>query len=64
MAKGNFDISAASKLLGIQKQLLMKWQQEGLVPAGKSFGFKELLAARTVKKLREAQIAHLRLSVL
>ena len=44
------------RLLKITERQLKSWERQKLVPASESYGFKELLALRTVLKLRSSRV--------
>src|SRR5262245_31361329 len=44
-------------MLGISEQQLRGWERQGLIPAIESFSFSDLIAVRTLRKLRENRIS-------
>jgi len=49
------------RILDVTERQLKAWETQGLVAAGESFGFSDLLALKTLKKLRELRIAPARI---
>jgi tetratricopeptide (TPR) repeat protein len=45
------------RIADVTERQLRSWEKQGLVQTGKSFGFSDLLALKTLKKLREHHIA-------
>jgi tetratricopeptide (TPR) repeat protein len=45
------------RLLGVSERQLKSWERQKLVPPVSSYGFRELLALRTLMKLRESRVA-------
>lgn len=52
-AKQAYTRSQLRRLLGISERQLARWEQQKLVAAGDSYGFKELLGFRTLIQLRK-----------
>ncbi len=44
------------RILSVTERQLRAWEKQGLVAPGESFGFSDLLALKTLKKLRELRI--------
>jgi tetratricopeptide (TPR) repeat protein len=44
------------RIVDVTERQLRSWEKQGLVEAGATFGFSELLALKTLKKLRELRI--------
>ncbi len=44
-------------MLAVSERQLRSWEKQGLVPAAQTFGFSDLLALKTLKKLRDLRIA-------
>jgi tetratricopeptide (TPR) repeat protein len=44
-------------MLGISEQQLRSWERQGLIPACEAFSFSDLIAVRTLRKLRENRIS-------
>jgi tetratricopeptide (TPR) repeat protein len=49
------------RLLGITERKLLSWEQQKLVPATSTYGFRELIALRTLLKLRADRVPALRI---
>ena len=47
----------ARRLLGVSERQLKSWERQKLVPPVSSYGFRELLALRTLMKLRDSRVA-------
>jgi len=45
------------RLLSVSERQLKSWEQQKLVPASDSYGFRELVALRTLERLRRARVA-------
>ena len=45
------------RMLNVSERQLRAWEKQGFVEASESFGFSDLLALKTLKKLREFRIA-------
>jgi tetratricopeptide (TPR) repeat protein len=45
------------RMVNVTERQLRAWERQGLVKPGESFGFPDLLALKTLKKLRELKIA-------
>jgi tetratricopeptide (TPR) repeat protein len=45
------------RMLDVSERQLRSWEKQGLVPAALTFGFSDLLALKTLKKLRDLRIA-------
>jgi tetratricopeptide (TPR) repeat protein len=45
------------RILSVSERQLRAWQKQGLVPVAETFGFPDLLALKTLKKLRDLRIA-------
>jgi tetratricopeptide (TPR) repeat protein len=43
-------------MLGVSERQLKAWERQGLIPAADSFGFSDLIALRTLQKLRENRV--------
>jgi tetratricopeptide (TPR) repeat protein len=50
-------------MLAVSERQLRAWEKQGLVPASETFGFSDLLALKTLKKLRDLRIAPLRIKL-
>lgn len=48
-------------MVNVSERQLRAWEKQGLVKPGQSFGFSDLLALKTLKKLRELRIAPARI---
>lgn len=48
-------------MVNVTERQLRAWEKQGLVKAGVSFGFSDLVALKTLKKLRELRIAPMRI---
>jgi len=46
-----------SRMLAVSDRQLRAWQKQGLVPMTEVFGFSDLLALKTLKKLRDLRVA-------
>lgn len=46
----------ARRLLNVSERQLRSWEKQQLIPAAKSYGFRELVALRTLIKLRRGQV--------
>lgn len=46
----------ARRLLNVSERQLRSWEKQKLIPAAKSYGFRELVALRTLIKLRRGQV--------
>ena len=44
------------RMLAVSERQLRAWEKQGLVPASENFGFSDLLALKTLKKLRDLRI--------
>ncbi len=49
------------RMLAVSERQLRAWEKQGLVPASQIFGFSDLLALKTLKKLRDLNIAPLQI---
>ncbi len=49
------------RIVNVTERQLRAWEKQGLVKSGESFGFSDLLALKTLKKLRELRIAPARI---
>lgn len=56
-AKQVYTRTELRRLLGISERQLAGWEEQKLVAAGDSYGFKELLGFRTLIKLRKNRVA-------
>lgn len=56
-AKQVYSRTEARRLLKITERQLQSWERQKLVPAAQTYGFKELLALRTLLKLRAGHVA-------
>lgn len=45
------------RLLNIPERQLKSWEKQGLIPAASTYGFRELIALRSLLKLREDKVA-------
>jgi DNA-binding transcriptional MerR regulator len=45
------------RMLDVTERQLRSWEKQGLIASIESFGFSDLLALKTLKKLRELHIA-------
>ncbi len=52
----SFSRAAARRLLGVSEQQLKSWERQKLVRPAASYGFRELLALRTLIKLRAGRV--------
>ena len=41
------------RMLGVTEQQLRGWQRQGLIPAAEAFTFSDIIALRTLQKLRD-----------
>jgi tetratricopeptide (TPR) repeat protein len=55
-AKQAYSRAETRRLLKITERQLQGWERQKLVPASETYGFKELLALRTLLKLRAARV--------
>ena len=55
-AKQGYSRAETRRLLKITERQLQGWERQKLVPASESYGFRELLALRTLLKLRAARV--------
>jgi tetratricopeptide (TPR) repeat protein len=44
------------RMLGVSEQLLRSWERHGLIPGVSSFSFSDLIALKTLQKLRENRV--------
>jgi tetratricopeptide (TPR) repeat protein len=51
------------RMLAVSERQLRAWEKQGLVPASETFGFSDLLALKTLKKLRDLRIAPVRIKL-
>jgi tetratricopeptide (TPR) repeat protein len=56
-AKQAYSRAGTRRLLKITERQLQSWERQKLIPASESYGFKELLALKTLLKLRAARVA-------
>ena len=56
-AKQAYSRTETRRLLKITERQLQGWERQKLVPPSETYGFKELLALRTLLKLRESRVA-------
>src|SRR5580658_10342993 len=49
------------RIADVTERQLRAWEKQGLVKPGESFGFSDLVALKTLRKLRELKIAPLRI---
>jgi tetratricopeptide (TPR) repeat protein len=56
-AKQAYSRAETRRLLKITERQLKSWERQKLVPASETYGFKELLALRTLVKLRAGRVA-------
>ena len=49
------------RMIAVSDRQLRAWQKQGLVPLADIFGFSDLLALKTLKKLRDLRIAPARI---
>src|SRR5580693_2044625 len=49
------------RLLSISERQLKSWEQQKLVPAYETYGFRALVALRTLERLRRARVAPLQI---
>lgn len=56
-----FSRQEARRVLGVSEQQLKSWERQKLVPASTSYGFRELLALRTLIKLRKNRVPPLQI---
>jgi tetratricopeptide (TPR) repeat protein len=54
---GTYSREDVCRMLDVTERQLRAWEKQGLVASGESFGFSDLLALKTLKKLRELHIA-------
>ena len=60
-AKQVYSRADTRRLLKISERQLKSWERQKLVPASESYGFKELLALRTILKLRASRVPSLQI---
>jgi tetratricopeptide (TPR) repeat protein len=51
------------RMVSVTERQLRAWEKQGLVKSGETFGFSDLLALKTLKKLRELHIAPARIQL-
>ncbi len=60
-AAGAYRREDVRRIVNVTERQLRAWEKQGLVKAGVSFGFSDLLALKTLKELRERRIAPVRI---
>ena len=60
-AKQAYARAETRRLLKITERQLKNWERQKLLPASETYGFKELLALRTLLKLRDARVPALQI---